>query len=101
MKSNSTYASREFDRDAVSSFEAPRSSPFFDPRADLHLPAVLIADDDPNIAPLVIAALKPYHTYTEAVNGGVDALARLRERTFDLVILDLEMAGMHGFEVLL
>ena len=100
FKVTPTYASNGFDRDSVSSFEAPRSSSFFDPHADLRPRSVLIADDDPNISPLVIAALKPYRTHTETVTNGADALTRLRERTYDLVILDLEMGGMHGFEVL-
>jgi DNA-binding response OmpR family regulator len=87
------------DRDAVfPSMKTP--PPFCDLYVDLSPPSVLIADDDPNVAPLVVAALKPYHIHTEAVTGGADALARLRERTFNLVVLDLEMAGIHGFDVL-
>src|SRR5579862_283643 len=72
----------------------------FDRHMDLHPPSVLIADDDPNIAPLVRAALKPYQIHTEVVLGGADALSRLRERSYNLLVLDLEMAGMHGFQVL-
>jgi DNA-binding response OmpR family regulator len=34
------------------------------------------------------------------VLGGADALSRLRERSYNLLVLDLEMAGMHGFQVL-
>jgi two-component system OmpR family response regulator len=62
--------------------------------------SVLIADDDPNVAPLVNAALRPYHVQTETVGSGADALARMRVRRYDLIVLDLEMADIHGFEVL-
>jgi two-component system cell cycle response regulator CtrA len=63
-------------------------------------PWVLIADDDPNVGPLVSAALRPYDIHTETVAGGEDALNRLRLRKYDLVVLDLEMSDIHGFEVL-
>jgi CheY-like chemotaxis protein len=95
-----TYASQVLERNTVSSFVEPRSSRFVTPYDDLQSPSVLIADDDPNIAPLVSAALKPYHIYTEAVTGGAAALARLRQRTYHLVVLDLGMADVHGLEVL-
>ena len=63
-------------------------------------PSVLVADDDPDIAPLVDASLKPFHICTEAVSGGVEAMMRLRVRKYDLVILDLGMADVHGYGVL-
>ena len=83
-----------------SPFVKQNSIPFCDLHLDLHPPSVLIADDDPNVAPLVVAALKPYHMYTEAVGSGADALNRLRERMYNLIVLDLEMAGVHGLDVL-
>ena len=95
-----TYVAQSLDRDAVSPLIKREPVPFCDLYVDLHPPSVLIADDDPNIAPLVVAAMKPYHIHTEAVAGGADALSRLRERTYNLVILDLEMAGLHGLDVL-
>jgi CheY-like chemotaxis protein len=92
-----SYALQLLDRDAVSS---PRARPFLDFCADPRMPSVLVADDDPHIAPLVSAALLPYHLYTESVPDGATTLARLCGRTYDLVVLDLWMAGMHGLEVL-
>jgi DNA-binding response OmpR family regulator len=95
-----TSASQSLDRDAVSPFAKQNSVPFCDLYVDLHPPTVLIADDDPNVAPLVMAALRPYHIHAEAVTGGADALSRLRDHTYNLVVLDLEMTGIHGFDVL-
>jgi two-component system response regulator TctD len=94
------YVSQSFDRDAVFPFSEQHLAPVFDLQVDLHPPSVLIADDDPNVPPLVLAALKPYQMQTEVVTGGAEALARLRERTYNLLVLDLEMAGIHGFQVL-
>jgi DNA-binding response OmpR family regulator len=95
-----TFATQSFDRDAVAPLVKREILPFSDLYVDLQPPSVLIADDDPNIAPLVVAALKPYHMHTESVMGGAAALSRLRERAFNLVVLDLEMAGVHGLDVL-
>ena len=88
------------DRDAAFPFSEPQLKPVFDLHVDMHPPSVLIADDDPNVAPLVRAALRPYQVHTEVVLGGTDALSRLRERSYSLLVLDLEMAGVHGFQVL-
>ena len=62
--------------------------------------AVLIVDDDPDVAPLVDRALRPYNICTEAVMRGVDAIARMRRSRYDLVVLDLAMGDVHGFDVL-
>lgn len=90
------------DRDAAFPFSEQHLFPeqHLAPVFDLHPPSVLIADDDPNVAPLVRAALRPYQIHTEMVLAGADALSRLRERSYSLFVLDLEMAGMHGFQVL-
>ncbi len=69
-------------------------------RAAADEPLVLIADDDPNIAPLVDVALKPFHFRTDAVASGAAALVRLRARSYDLLVLDLGMADVDGFDVL-
>src|ERR1700676_906907 len=64
-------------------------------------PSALVVDDDPDIPPLVEHALGRYSLSTESVNDGASAMARLRASTYDLVILDLAMAGPHGFDILL
>ena len=71
-------------------------------RPKLHTPKplALIVDDDPDVAPLVSFALSRYEISSEDVHDGAAALARLRERHYDLVILDLTMAGLNGFDVL-
>jgi CheY-like chemotaxis protein len=61
---------------------------------------VLVVDDDPDIVPIVELALGHHNFETEGVTDGAAALARLRLRDYDLVVLDLGMAELDGFEVL-
>jgi len=100
MTGMQTYVSQSIDRDAAVPFSEQHLVPLFDVEAELHPPSVLIADDDPNVAPLVVAALKPYRMEIESVTSGADALSRLREKNYNLLVLDLEMAGIHGLQVL-
>ena len=64
-------------------------------------PSALVVDDDPDIPPLVELALGRYAISSESINDGESAIARLRVTSYDLVILDLAMAGPTGFDVLL
>jgi diguanylate cyclase (GGDEF)-like protein/PAS domain S-box-containing protein len=60
---------------------------------------VLIADDDPTMRILVREALEPHGLDVVEVDGGeaaLDAFARLEP---DVVLLDVQMPGMDGFEV--
>lgn len=62
--------------------------------------SALIVDDDPDIPPIVRLALARFHFDMESAFDGASGLIRLRARDFDLVILDLGMADLDGFEVL-
>ena len=63
-------------------------------------PSALVVDDDPDIPPLVELALGRYAITSDNVNDGSSAMARMRASNYDLVILDLGMAGLTGFDVL-
>ncbi len=54
----------------------------------------------PKSPPLVGLALSRYDFQTEGVSDGAAALVRLHSRVYDLVILDLGMVVLDGFEVL-
>ena len=61
---------------------------------------VLVVDDDPNIRRMIIAALKrDGYTFREAPNGR-DALDLMRAEHPDVVVLDLMMPVMSGWDVL-
>lgn len=60
---------------------------------------VLVADDDPTAGLLVRAALAGDDFMPTLVDNGCDALAEFQRGPFDLVLLDVEMPGLDGFEV--
>jgi len=64
-------------------------------------PAILLVDDDENNRYTLSRRLKRenYTNVTEAANGRV-ALDLVRDRSFDLVLLDVMMPEMDGYEVL-
>jgi signal transduction histidine kinase/ActR/RegA family two-component response regulator len=61
---------------------------------------VLVVDDEPAIAELIVAQLAPFDVDAVPVHSGEAAMERLRVETFDAVTLDILMPGMTGFEVL-
>lgn len=62
-------------------------------------PRVLIVDDIPANIQLVASILKPENYDLSFAQSGADALQILQQRLFDLVLLDLHMPEMDGFEV--
>ncbi|MBE5822284.1 MAG: response regulator transcription factor [Clostridiales bacterium] len=61
---------------------------------------ILIVEDDKNLRKLIVACLKKnnYNTY-EAINGN-EALQVLDQNYIDLIISDVMMPGMDGFELI-
>lgn len=59
---------------------------------------ILIADDDPAIANLVRMALDDPRYEVTAVGTGLEAIQQFRKAAFDLVILDVMMPYVDGFE---
>jgi len=62
-------------------------------------PTVLIVDDEPHVVRLVQANLQASGYSVLAASDGRSALDLLAERDPDLVILDVMMAGLDGYEV--
>ncbi|HTQ09913.1 MAG TPA: response regulator [Fimbriimonadaceae bacterium] len=61
---------------------------------------ILVCDDDRIMVRLVQAQMERYgHAVTPSYSG-LEALQRLEEETFDLLILDVMMPGIDGFELL-
>jgi two-component system, sensor histidine kinase and response regulator len=61
---------------------------------------ILVVDDHrTNRLKLVLGLSRQGHSVEESANGR-DALARLREKPFDLILLDILMPEMDGYEVL-
>ena len=62
-------------------------------------PLVLIVDDDPELRRLMELDLKRNDYRVETASTGFEGLARFRELSPSLVVLDVDMPGMTGFEV--
>jgi DNA-binding response OmpR family regulator len=60
---------------------------------------VLVADDDPTVALLMPVALDANEFSVVVVENGEDALTEFGRSPYDIVVLDIEMPGMNGFEV--
>lgn len=61
---------------------------------------VLVADDDDGIRNLLTRLLETEGYEVQAVANGRDAISRLRECATDIVLLDVEMPGTTGLDVL-
>lgn len=61
---------------------------------------ILIIEDDQSIANLQKDYLELSGYSVRIVGNGADGINALKEETFDLVILDIMLPGMDGFEVL-
>ena len=59
---------------------------------------VLLVEDNPVNALVAQAMLERAGLHVECVDDGEQALRRVRERRFDLVLMDCQMPGMDGFE---
>jgi CheY-like chemotaxis protein len=63
-------------------------------------PRILIVDDEKNIRLTLSQALEVLEVETDTAANGEEALAKLKEKEFCLILLDLKMPGMDGMEVL-
>ena len=63
-------------------------------------PRILIIDDDKDVTDLVAVRLKSHGFRIIAMNDPLDALEYLKKDTVDLIILDLVMPKIDGYEML-
>jgi adenylate cyclase len=61
---------------------------------------VLVVDDEDDIRAALVRALRNQGHAVEEVGDGARAIERMRRESFDLVLLDITMPGMDGYEVL-
>lgn len=69
-------------------------------RREVSMQRVLVIDDDPAVTSLLKRGLSYEGFAVETAQSGAEGLAIARERPSDLVILDVMMPGLNGFEVL-
>jgi PAS domain S-box-containing protein len=63
-------------------------------------PHVLVVDDDPNVRPLLVRILQRHGMQVSNARDGYEAIAAAEEQRPDVILLDLKMPGLDGFEVL-
>lgn len=61
---------------------------------------VLVVDDEPSIRLLVARALEKRGFEVDSATDGVEALQKLAERPYDLLVLDLMMPRLDGLGVI-
>src|SRR6266581_6401081 len=67
--------------------------------ADDRIPRVLVVDDEPNIRELVRVALKFHGCSVSTAVNGKDALRQAGDGKPDLIVLDVVLPDLDGFEV--
>lgn len=70
------------------------------PNIDACRTSVLIVDDIPINVTLIEKMLKPFHFVIEKANDGQTALDIVADNKPDLILLDLMMPGMNGYDVI-
>lgn len=60
---------------------------------------VLIVDDDQSVLTMLYKVIRSNGLNAETASSGEEALACIRKNTYDLILMDINMPGMNGFEV--
>ena len=61
---------------------------------------VLIVDDDPSICKLLEKVMHSNDLETDTAGSGTKALERLKHHTYDVILMDIMLGDMEGFEVI-
>jgi CheY-like chemotaxis protein len=74
-------------------------SPEIEHHATMHSPRVLVVDDDRSNAALVSRVLASKGYTVDVAADGKSALELVRERSYQLAVVDYQMPGMNGVEL--
>lgn len=61
---------------------------------------ILVVDDDPSIRRIICRILNSEGILTDEASGGLEAIQKTENNTYSLIILDLVMDDMNGFQVI-
>jgi len=62
--------------------------------------SILVAEDDEMARELIITGLKPYCGQVVGAKGGQDGLEKFKKQGFDIVMSDIHMPVLNGFEMM-
>jgi DNA-binding response OmpR family regulator len=60
---------------------------------------ILIVDDEPDLTKISVMTLEHYGYKVDAFNDPKEALLKYKPGSYDLIILDIKMPEMNGFEL--
>jgi putative two-component system response regulator len=63
------------------------------------IPRILVVDDNPMVSNLLEQVLRAEGHHVSVVSDGLEALANVALHAPDLILLDLDLPGLHGYEV--
>ena len=63
------------------------------------MPLILVVDDEPDIVRVVSRIMQSCEYTVQTAQDGPEALEKARAERPDVIILDLNLPGMNGFEV--
>ncbi|MEN8906654.1 MAG: response regulator transcription factor [Clostridiales bacterium] len=61
---------------------------------------ILVVEDDKNISELLVDYLEASNFYVELTINGISALNYIKNKKYDLIILDIMLPGVNGYEIL-
>jgi PleD family two-component response regulator len=64
-----------------------------------YIPTILLVDDNPENLKVLAQMIEQQHYHAALATCGTDALSFLRDQTADLVLLDIMMPDMDGYQV--
>ena len=70
------------------------------PNTEPPIPGILLVDDDPSILKIIATFLESLGYHVTTAESGEDAIELLNRSTFDVVITDLIMGDVDGYQVL-
>ena len=67
----------------------------------MHVTAnILVVDDEPDTLGLIELTLRTAGYQVQTASGGMEALKKIREESFNLILLDIMMPDVSGYDVL-
>src|SRR5437867_2711991 len=93
-------AARQARRAALTGFgPAPTKAPQSEQAGDADWPTVLVVDDSPTIRKIVEVTLRRERIKVLGVADGLSALAAVADKAPMLVLLDITLPGMDGYQI--